>query len=291
MARSENSINGTLVAVLAAVGLPMAAISLGAAVVALNVSSNSRQAVDTVVQSAERAQTDVTQEMAATMLSQVLADSEAALEVKAQEAFNALQANLQQVIDKQTNRIVALEAALADAKGTIAAASIAATTPDSSTGAYNADAYQQLSGIGIDWIETKGTDFVVEAVERDVPAVSRVAVEQSPSTDPSANAVIGDAAAGKRKFAQCASCHTVNEGGRSGIGPNLWGVYEAEVAVRDGYKFSNALKNHGGTWSQEQLDAFLANPRRHVQGTKMAYSGMRNETDRANIIAYLATLQ
>ena len=97
-----------------------------------------------------------------------------------------------------------------------------------------------------------------------------------------------DVAAGEQVFKKCAACHTIAAGGANGIGPNLHGVLgEGIGAGRGGYAFSDALKAVGGTWTFEQMDAWLTSPRRFADGTKMSFAGLSNGQDRANVIAYL----
>lgn len=97
-----------------------------------------------------------------------------------------------------------------------------------------------------------------------------------------------DAAAGEQVFKKCSACHTINQGGANGIGPNLYAVMgEAIGAGRGGYAFSDALKAVGGTWTFEQMDAWLASPRRFADGTKMSFAGLSSAEDRANLIAYM----
>ena len=99
-----------------------------------------------------------------------------------------------------------------------------------------------------------------------------------------------DVAAGEKVFAKCAACHTVNQGGANGIGPNLWGtVGEAIAQGKGGFAFSDALKSKGGQWSFDNLDAWLKSPREFAPGTKMTFAGLGNPADRANLIAWLNT--
>jgi len=96
---------------------------------------------------------------------------------------------------------------------------------------------------------------------------------------------------GKRVFNKCKSCHTVNKDGKNGIGPNLWNVVNAKKGARDGFKYSKAIIAMAGTaWTYENLNAFLLKPRDYAKGTKMTFAGLRKDSDRANIIAYLRTL-
>lgn len=96
-----------------------------------------------------------------------------------------------------------------------------------------------------------------------------------------------DAAAGEKVFNKCAACHTVNQGGATGIGPNLWnsmGVPHAHVA---GFAYSDALKSKEGNWTWENMDAWLQSPRRYADGTKMTFAGLGKAEDRANLMVYL----
>lgn len=97
-----------------------------------------------------------------------------------------------------------------------------------------------------------------------------------------------DAAKGADVFKKCAACHTINQGGANGVGPNLYGtVGEAIAQGKGGYDFSAALKAVGGNWDFDKLDAWLKSPRKFADGTKMTFAGLGNPQDRANVILYL----
>jgi cytochrome c len=99
-----------------------------------------------------------------------------------------------------------------------------------------------------------------------------------------------DIAAGEKVFAKCAACHTVNQGGANGIGPNLYATVGEPVGQgKGGFAFSEALKSKGGAWTFEQLDHWLKSPREFAPGTKMTFAGLGNPVDRANIIAWMNT--
>jgi len=99
-----------------------------------------------------------------------------------------------------------------------------------------------------------------------------------------------DVAAGEKVFAKCAACHTSNQGGANGIGPNLYAtVGEAIGQGKGGFAFSDALKSKGGNWTFENLDHWLTSPREFAPGTKMTFAGLGNPVDRANLIAWLNT--
>lgn len=97
-----------------------------------------------------------------------------------------------------------------------------------------------------------------------------------------------DTAKGADVFKKCGACHSINQGGANGQGPNLYGVVgEAIAQGRGGYDFSGALKGVGGNWDFEKLNAWLTSPRKFADGTKMTFAGLSNAQDRANVIAYL----
>ena len=97
-----------------------------------------------------------------------------------------------------------------------------------------------------------------------------------------------DAAAGEAVFRKCTACHTANQGGAAGLGPNLWGVVGTQIGHHaPGYAYSEALRGKGGQWTFENLDAWLHSPRTFAPGTKMTFAGLSNPEERANLIAWL----
>ncbi len=93
---------------------------------------------------------------------------------------------------------------------------------------------------------------------------------------------------GRRLFRQCTSCHTLSEGGRHLIGPNLHGMFGRVVGTADGFGYSDALQEADVTWSADELDQWLANPNSYLPGNRMSFAGYRNADDRRDVIAYLA---
>ncbi len=110
------------------------------------------------------------------------------------------------------------------------------------------------------------------------------------ATEASSEAAEPVASAEPAKLAMCKACHTFNEGGPNLVGPNLWDSYGKPAASNPDFAYSSALRDAGITWDDDTLHAYLENPRIAVPGGKMAFAGMRNEDDRAEVIAYLATL-
>jgi len=99
-----------------------------------------------------------------------------------------------------------------------------------------------------------------------------------------------DLSRGERSFkAKCASCHTVEQGGTDGTGPNLYGTLGATKQSHAGFNYSGALGNTEGDWSWDQMDAWLENPGSYARGTSMAFAGLKRDDERASVLAYLAS--
>lgn len=95
---------------------------------------------------------------------------------------------------------------------------------------------------------------------------------------------------GEKLAKQCATCHSFDKGGPNKVGPNLWGVVGGPAAHLDGYNYSGAMKDAaaaGWTWTFDNLDAYLENPKTAMPGNKMTYAGMKKAEDRADLIAWL----
>ena len=101
-----------------------------------------------------------------------------------------------------------------------------------------------------------------------------------------------DAAEGQKAFQrQCAACHNDKAEGPRKLGPTLFGLIGRKTGAVEGFRYTEANKNAGWTWSPEKLEEYLKAPQQVIKGTNMAYAGVRNEAERANIVAYLATLK
>ncbi len=101
-------------------------------------------------------------------------------------------------------------------------------------------------------------------------------------------AMVGDPAAGEKVFAKCKSCHSIDQGGANGIGPNLYAVAGDAIGQgRNGFAFSDALKAHKGNWDEATLNTWLTSPAKFATGTKMTFAGLDDAKQRADVIAYL----
>lgn len=95
---------------------------------------------------------------------------------------------------------------------------------------------------------------------------------------------------GKEVFKKCSSCHSIEQGGANGTGPNLWASFGKPHGHVPGFAYSDALKAVPGNWDFKGMDAWLASPRKYAPGTKMSFAGLGNAEDRANVIAYMNSM-
>jgi cytochrome c2 len=134
--------------------------------------------------------------------------------------------------------------------------------------------------------ESPGYAVAIAAPETNAPA--------APAPKPIA-ALLQDADAKKGEATAkiCQTCHDLTKGGPNKVGPNLWDVVNRKIASHPGFDYSDAMKKHAdeaGTWTFENLNAFLHDPRGVVPGTKMTFAGLKKDDERANVIAFLHTL-
>ncbi|WP_233994234.1 c-type cytochrome [Porphyrobacter sp. AAP60] len=95
-----------------------------------------------------------------------------------------------------------------------------------------------------------------------------------------------DVAAGEKVFALCRSCHVLDEGVNR-VGPSLYNIVGRASGTVAGFAYSDANKNSGVTWTTDVLFEYLEDPKGFMPGTKMAFPGIKNAQDRANLVAYL----
>jgi len=92
---------------------------------------------------------------------------------------------------------------------------------------------------------------------------------------------------GRTMFTRCKACHTLEEGGRHRVGPNLWAISGATAGQKSGFAYSSAMKNSGVVWTDENLAAYIANPRKFMPKNRMTFAGLRKPEDQAAVIAYI----
>jgi cytochrome c len=127
-----------------------------------------------------------------------------------------------------------------------------------------------------------------------VPVGAAAAADAAPAAEVPFETLLASAdpakgAADTKKYG-CIACHSFNEGGKAGLGPNLYGVVNAPHGHMDGYAYSAALKAKAGPWTFAELNAWLTKPAAYAPGTKMTFAGIKDAQQRAEVIAYLNTL-
>lgn len=137
-----------------------------------------------------------------------------------------------------------------------------------------------LSGQPADGVQ----GYVVDTGDDDAPAEP---VEEGPSFDEVYASA--DPAAGQTAYRPCAACHSVDPG-ENKTGPSLHGVVGRAPGTEEGFSYSSGFADLNDAWTPAELEAFIEAPRTYDPNTKMTYAGMRSIQDRADLIAYLATL-
>ncbi len=102
-----------------------------------------------------------------------------------------------------------------------------------------------------------------------------------------------DTEKGSEIFRKCAVCHTDDKTGANKVGPNLWNIVGSITAHKTDFSYSDAMlkrKEEQKSWTYEELYRYLYAPKIYVSGTKMAFAGIKNDQDRANLVAYLRTM-
>lgn len=98
-----------------------------------------------------------------------------------------------------------------------------------------------------------------------------------------------DAAAGEKVFLVCKACHQIGDNAKNAVGPVLNGLFGRKAGSVEGYKYSEANKNSGITWTDEEFTKYIQDPKAVVPGTKMAFAGVKDEKKIKDLIAYLHT--
>jgi cytochrome c len=133
--------------------------------------------------------------------------------------------------------------------------------------------------------------FAIEVAEAETGGEAAETAEAAPAVSIGTMLASADATKGQAVFKACAACHDPSKGGPNKVGPNLWDIVGRNHGIHEGFSYSEAMAAlKDKPWTYEALNEFLLAPKAAIPGTKMAYGGLKKEADRANLLAYLATL-
>jgi cytochrome c len=96
-----------------------------------------------------------------------------------------------------------------------------------------------------------------------------------------------DVAAGEQSFKKCFPCHSIGEGAKNKVGPELNGLDGRHSGSAPAFNYSDANKNSGIVWSEATFKEYIKDPRAKIPGTKMIFPGIKNETEIGNLWTYL----
>ena len=147
-----------------------------------------------------------------------------------------------------------------------------------------------MAGVQIAHILLPDQQLAENSYVIEVPEATEVANAAPQDTGPEpilALLASADVAAGEKLAKKCTACHVFEAGGANKVGPALWSIVNKAKASVDGFAYSAALVEFGGTWDYQSLNAFLAKPKAYISGTKMNFAGLKKVQDRANIVLFL----
>ncbi len=101
-------------------------------------------------------------------------------------------------------------------------------------------------------------------------------------------ALAQDAAAGKTSFNKCMACHSIGDGAKNKVGPELNGLDGRKSGTAPDYSYSDANKNSGITWNKDQFLEYIKDPKAKIPGTKMIFAGIKNEKEANDLWAYIS---
>jgi cytochrome c len=131
-----------------------------------------------------------------------------------------------------------------------------------------------------------------ESQQREEPSMKKITLRAllivAATTAVSSAALAQDVAAGKSSFNKCLACHSIGEGAKNKVGPELNGLDGRKSGTAEGYSYSDANKNSGITWSEAQFKDYIKDPKLKIPGTKMAFAGIKKETEVNDLWAFIS---
>ncbi len=146
---------------------------------------------------------------------------------------------------------------------------------------------QNLAGVVYYAPAPEKPGYAVEIAEEAGPATETAKVDAVPLATLLASASVEK---GERVAKKCGACHAFESGGANKVGPPLYGIVGKAKAAASGFGYSSAITEKGGEWTFDNLDGFLAAPKKWLPGTSMAFAGIKKPEQRADLIAYLRSL-
>lgn len=145
-----------------------------------------------------------------------------------------------------------------------------------------------FSRVMVQPVALKENAYVVEVAE-DTSTAGGDATKDAGPGDIKALLAKADVAKGQKLSSKCVSCHNFEEGGATKVGPDLYNIVGAKQASKD-FAYSAALSGKKGTWTYDDLNHWLYDPKGYAPGTKMVFVGLKKDDERADLIAWLRTL-